>query len=87
PDPLRTEIVKAYIVLAEGVPPSTALAADIRDWVKHRLSMHEYPREVEFIDALPMTTTGKVIRRLLRDRAAEEARNPSVPEPARRAAH
>ena len=48
------------------------LADEIRDWVKLRLSMHEYPREVEFIDALPMTTTGKVIRRLLRDRAASE---------------
>jgi acetyl-CoA synthetase len=45
--------------------------------------MHEYPREVEFVDALPMTTTGKVIRRLLRDRAAEEAR---VRRPGRRAA-
>ena len=72
PDPVRTEIVKAYIVLAEGFAPSDGLAAEIRDWVKLRLSMHEYPREVEFIDALPMTTTGKVIRRLLRDRAASE---------------
>jgi acetyl-CoA synthetase len=72
PDPVRTEIVKAYIVLADGFAPSEALATEIRDWVKLRLSMHEYPREVEFIDALPMTTTGKVIRRLLRDRAAQE---------------
>jgi acetyl-CoA synthetase len=72
PDPVRTEIVKAYVVLADGVEPSTALAAEISDWVKSRLSMHEYPREVEFVDALPMTTTGKVIRRLLRDRAAAE---------------
>ena len=69
PDRVRTEIVKAFVVLADGFTPSDALAADIRDWVKLRLSMHEYPREVEFIDALPMTTTGKVIRRLLRDRA------------------
>lgn len=72
PDPLRTEIVKAYIVLAEGVPPSAGLAEEIRGWVKTRLSMHEYPREVAFVDALPMTTTGKVIRRLLRERAASE---------------
>jgi acetyl-CoA synthetase len=72
PDPLRTEIVKAYVVLADGYAPSTKLATDIRDWVKTRLSMHEYPREVEFIAELPMTTTGKVIRRLLRDRAAQE---------------
>ncbi|MEK1862375.1 MAG: AMP-binding protein, partial [Rhizobium leguminosarum] len=72
PDTVRTEIVKAYIVLSPGHHPSEALAADIREWVKTRLSMHEYPREVEFIDALPLTTTGKVIRRLLRERAASE---------------
>lgn len=69
PDPVRTEIVKAFVVLAAGYQPGEALEADIRNWVKTRLSMHEYPREVEFIDALPMTTTGKVIRRQLRDRA------------------
>ncbi|OWV71628.1 AMP-dependent synthetase [Rhizobium sp. R634] len=72
PDAVRTEIVKAYIVLAPGHAPSEALAADIRDWVKMRLSMHEYPREVEFVESLPLTTTGKVIRRLLRERAATD---------------
>ncbi|WP_113425550.1 AMP-binding protein [Rhizobium cremeum] len=73
PDPLRTEIVKAFVVLADGFSPSDALAIDIRDWVKHRLSMHEYPREVAFIDELPLTTSGKVIRRLLRDRELAHA--------------
>ena len=68
PDPLRTEIVKAFVVLKPGVPPSDALAAEIQDFVKQRLSAHEYPRQVAFIDAMPMTTTGKVIRRLLRER-------------------
>jgi acetyl-CoA synthetase len=82
PDPVRTEIVKAYVVLSDDFRPSDALANEIRDWVKLRLSMHEYPREVEFIDALPMTTTGKVIRRLLRDRAAGETMKP---EPKKRA--
>ena len=48
--------------------PSNALAADIQDFVRTRLSAHEYPREVAFIDSMPMTTTGKVIRRLLRER-------------------
>ncbi|WP_417769314.1 acyl-CoA synthetase [Stappia sp.] len=67
PDPLRTEIVKAFIVPADGVTPDDALAEDIRGFVRTRLSAHEYPREVAFVDALPMTTTGKVIRRLLRD--------------------
>jgi acetyl-CoA synthetase len=68
PDPVRTEIVKAFIVLKSGYAASDALAGEIRDFVKTRLSAHEYPREVAFIDAMPMTTTGKVIRRLLRER-------------------
>ena len=68
PDPMRTEIVKAFIVLKPGQAASDALAADIQAFVKTRLSGHEYPREVAFIDELPMTTTGKVIRRLLRTR-------------------
>src|SRR5262245_16063927 len=68
PDALRTEIVKAFIVLKSGHAASDALAADIQGFVKRRLSAHEYPREVAFIDEMPMTTTGKVIRRLLRQR-------------------
>jgi len=69
PDALRTEIVKAFIVLKKGFVASDALASEIQTFVKTRLSAHEYPREVAFIDAMPMTTTGKVIRRLLRERA------------------
>jgi acetyl-CoA synthetase len=69
PDPLRTEIVKAFIVLKSGRSPSDALAAEIQAFVKTHLSAHEYPREVAFIEQMPMTTTGKVIRRLLRQRA------------------
>jgi acetyl-CoA synthetase len=69
PDPVRTEIVKAFIVLKPEHAPSDALAADIRAFVRTRLSAHEYPREIAFIDTMPMTTTGKVIRRLLRERA------------------
>jgi Acyl-coenzyme A synthetases/AMP-(fatty) acid ligases len=68
PDPLRTEIVKAFIVLQDGVRPSDELAADIQAHVKTRLAAHEYPRAVEFVDSLPMTTTGKIIRRELRAR-------------------
>jgi acetyl-CoA synthetase len=52
-----------------GHAPSAALAAEIQAFVKTRLSAHEYPREVAFIDQMPMTTTGKVIRRLLRKQA------------------
>lgn len=67
PDPVRTEIVKAYVVLSDGYAASQALATTLSEWVKTRLSMHEYPREVAFVDALPLTTSGKIIRRLLRD--------------------
>ncbi len=69
PDAMRTEIVKAFVVLKKGHAPSDALAADIQSFVRTRLSAHEYPREVAFIEELPMTTTGKVIRRLLRAQA------------------
>jgi len=61
--------VKAFIVLKKGFVASDALASEIQAFVKTRLSAHEYPREVAFIDAMPMTTTGKVIRRLLREKA------------------
>jgi len=73
PDPLRTEIVKAYVVLRDGVEPGPALADEISLWVRERLSAHEYPREVEFVASMPLTTTGKVIRRIFRDRARAEA--------------
>jgi acetyl-CoA synthetase len=66
---VRTEIVKAFVVLKPGHTASDALASEIQSFVRTRLSAHEYPREVAFIDALPMTTTGKVIRRLLREKA------------------
>jgi len=69
PDPVRTEIVKAFIVLKDGHAPSEALASEIQAFVKTRLSAHEYPREIAFIDRMPMTTTGKVIRRMLREQA------------------
>jgi acetyl-CoA synthetase len=75
PDPVRTEVVKVYIVLNPGFSPDPALAEAIRQWVKTRLSAHEYPREVEFVESLPLTTTGKVIRRELRERAVAEARS------------
>ena len=74
PDPVRTEIVKAYIVVAPGKVPDAELRESVRDWVKTRLSAHEYPREIEFVDSLPLTTTGKVIRRILRDQAIAEAK-------------
>ncbi|KMO41853.1 AMP-dependent synthetase [Methylobacterium tarhaniae] len=69
PDPIRTEIVKAFVVLRPGHVPSEALAAEIQAFVRTRLSAHEYPREIAFRASLPLTTTGKIIRRVLRDEA------------------
>lgn len=69
PDPLRTEIVKAYVVLKPG---AEATDAELQDWVKNRLAHYSYPREVAFLDELPMTVTGKVIRKELKARAAGE---------------
>ncbi|MFG1320804.1 AMP-binding protein [Xanthobacter autotrophicus] len=68
PDPLRTEAVKAWVVLKPTAVPSEALAKEIQDFVKTRLSAHEYPRHVAFADTLPMTATGKILRRELRAR-------------------
>ncbi|TBW36249.1 AMP-dependent synthetase [Siculibacillus lacustris] len=73
PDRLRTEIVKAYVKLRDGVEASPALAEAIRAHVRERLSAHEYPREIAFVDEIPMTTTGKVIRRFFREDARAEA--------------
>ncbi len=73
PDPMRTEIVKAYVVLNEGFEAGPTLADAIRAFVRERLSAHEYPREVAFVAAIPLTTTGKVIRRHFREEARREA--------------
>ncbi len=70
PDPLRTEIVKAFVVPREGFVPSEELAADILAFARKNLSAHEVPRALAFRESLPMTTTGKIIRRALRDGAA-----------------
>ena len=68
PDATRGAIVKAFIVLQPGHPPSSNLIEQIQSHVRGRLAPYEYPREIEFIDALPMTTTGKVQRKELRKR-------------------
>ena len=66
PDEIRTEIVKAFIVPKADVDASAEVAADIKEFVKLRLAAHEYPREIEFVDALPMTATGKIMRKDLK---------------------
>ena len=67
PDPLRTERIKAFIQLRPGNNGDPDLERDIRDFVNRRLSPHEKPRLIEFVDTLPMTATGKIKRKDLRD--------------------
>ncbi|WP_237153316.1 AMP-binding protein [Oryzibacter oryziterrae] len=67
PDPIRTEIVKGFVVLNEGQVPSDVLRQEIQLHVRSRLSAHEYPRELDFVDHIPITTSGKLIRRHFRD--------------------
>ena len=68
PDPERTERIKAFVVLNDGHAGDEPLKRDLQSFVKQRLAAHEYPREVEFIGSLPMTATGKIMRRDLRGR-------------------
>ena len=65
-DPMRGEVVKAFVQLRDGVAGTPALSRELQAHVRTRLSAHEYPREIEFIEALPVTTTGKVKRADLR---------------------
>jgi len=72
PDPVRTESIKAFVILKEGISPTPALVEEVRDFVRNHLAKHEVPRDIEFVATLPMTTTGKILRRELRD--AERAK-------------
>ncbi len=67
PDPERTEVVKAFIILAKGLEPTAHLAEELSQFVKKRLSAHAYPRLVEFVAELPKTPSGKIQRFLLRN--------------------
>ncbi|WP_406589136.1 acetate--CoA ligase [Bacillus atrophaeus] len=66
PDPVRGEIIKAFISLREGHEPSDKLKEDIRQFVKQGLAAHAAPREIEFKDKLPKTRSGKIMRRVLK---------------------
>jgi acetyl-CoA synthetase len=67
PDEMRHEVVKAYLVLHEQIAPGEALRQEIQQYVKVRLAAHEYPRQIAFVASLPLTTTGKMMRRKLRE--------------------
>ncbi|WP_233710719.1 AMP-binding enzyme [Natronococcus pandeyae] len=62
PDDERGEVPKAYVQLAEGVEPAESLAGELQQYVKDTLAKYEYPRQIEFIDKLPTTATGKIRR-------------------------
>jgi acetyl-CoA synthetase len=72
PDATRGAVIKAFVLLAPGFAGSALLAEEIREHVRAALAPYQVPREIEFIDALPMTTTGKVQRGILRKREAEK---------------
>jgi acetyl-CoA synthetase len=67
PDPTRGNVVKAFIVLTPGSPADQQTIDSLQQHVRKFLAPYEYPKEIEFIDKLPMTTTGKVQRKVLRE--------------------
>jgi len=75
PDGIRGDIIKAFVVAKPGFEAGDELAADIKLAVRSQLSAHEYPRQIEFIEELPMTTTGKVRRIELREREISKHAN------------
>ncbi len=68
PDPERMEIIKAFVSLKAGFTPSEELKHEIQNFVRTRLAAHAYPREIQFLDGLPKTRSGKIMRRLLKAR-------------------
>jgi len=66
PDPERTEVVKAFVVLKPQFAASDALSHKLQEYVRSRLSKHAYPKEIEFVEGLPKTTSGKIQRNLLK---------------------
>jgi acetyl-CoA synthetase len=81
PDPQRTELVKAFVVLRPAVEPTPALAGELQEWVKTRLAAHAYPREIEFIDEIPKTPSGKIQRFILRQQEIEKAQATQARQP------
>ena len=76
PDAARGQLVKAYIVLADGVADGDGLIGELQDFVKASIAPYKYPRAIEFLPALPRTTTGKIQRNVLRDLAASGNETP-----------
>ena len=81
PDEVRGQIVKAFVILRRGVPPSDALKLDLQQHCKQTAAPYKYPREIEFVTELPKTISGKTRHVELRQREAGQAqRQKAVPE-------
>jgi len=70
PDEARGQIVKAFVILRDGVTADNAKARELQELVKQRIAPYKYPRAIEFVTALPRTNTGKLQRFKLREQAA-----------------
>jgi len=81
PDPVRGNVVKAFIVLTSGAAADQSTIDSLQQHVRQFLAPYEYPKEIEFIDKLPMTTTGKVQRRVLREMEKARVGNQGLAEP------
>ena len=66
PDPVRGQIIKAFVALRKGFAPSEQLKKEIADFVKNNLAAHAAPREIDFVEKIPKTRSGKIMRRVLR---------------------
>jgi acetyl-CoA synthetase/medium-chain acyl-CoA synthetase len=75
PDELRGEVVKAYIILTPGYCPSPQLAHELQEHVKHVTAPYKYPREIEFVESLPKTISGKIRRVDLRAMERQKKQN------------
>ena len=83
PDPIRGEIIKAFIILVPGYQPTKELVREIQDFFKTRTAPYKYPREIEFVADLPKTVSGKIKRVVLRKREIEKklGKSPDAPRP------
>ena len=78
PDPERTEIVKAFVVLKDQYMASELLKDKLQTYVRSRLSKHAYPKEIEFVSQLPKTSSGKIQRNLLKQQEISQMENRKV---------
>ncbi len=78
PDPDRGQVVKAFVRLNETVAPDDDLVRELQEHVKTNLAFHKYPRKIEFVESFPLTSTGKINRKELRNR--EQTQSDKTPD-------